>query len=286
MKLPKGRTSKGGFTLVELLVVITIVAVLLALLAPALDKAIYQAELAACAANQKGTTAGILIYAHDFKRFYPFRPGHSNRAGHQPRRIKSSLIYDPRLAFDDRIAIKRHVDLKLLVCPLTGKIDLGFEANDNLTGDIFAPYNLWFGLHYSASPAGPQKGMLRLGDRFTWSGSRYTPESVRFNVLTSDTDYIDEAGGLATATHPDDDRRMENIVRQNQLVTRSRETYSQWVHRPSFERPTIDQNYGFDDGAISRLDRVTWNDNRLVKVPSWANSQNLDTIYIQIPPAR
>lgn len=39
-----------AFTLIELLVVITIIVVLLALLVPALDKAIYQAQLSVCAA--------------------------------------------------------------------------------------------------------------------------------------------------------------------------------------------------------------------------------------------
>src|ERR1041385_7046662 len=44
-----------AFTLIELLVVVTIIVVLLALLTPALDRAIYRAELLRCGANQKGT---------------------------------------------------------------------------------------------------------------------------------------------------------------------------------------------------------------------------------------
>src|SRR5207253_2093486 len=51
---PRGRIvhiHRNGFTLIELLVVVTVIVALLAMLAPALDKAVYQAELAVCAAN-------------------------------------------------------------------------------------------------------------------------------------------------------------------------------------------------------------------------------------------
>ena len=40
--------AQSAFTLVELMVVITIIVLLLALMMPALDKAVYQAELASC----------------------------------------------------------------------------------------------------------------------------------------------------------------------------------------------------------------------------------------------
>src|SRR5688572_26873229 len=63
-----------AFTLIELLVVITIIVVLLSLLTPALDKAIYQAELAVCGANIKGAYGAITTYAMDNKRRYPHRP--------------------------------------------------------------------------------------------------------------------------------------------------------------------------------------------------------------------
>ena len=64
--------SKMGFTLVELLVVITIIVILLALLAPALDQAIYQAELAVCAARQDGLLTIFHAYAADEgRRKYP-----------------------------------------------------------------------------------------------------------------------------------------------------------------------------------------------------------------------
>src|ERR1051325_11645311 len=97
-----------AFTLIELLVVITIIVVLLALLAPAVDKAIYQAELAVCETNLHGIGAGGIIYTQDFKRRYPYRPGHSNGGGNQQARIKNT---DARLPYDDRPTIDKHIAL-------------------------------------------------------------------------------------------------------------------------------------------------------------------------------
>src|SRR5438132_646169 len=60
----------SAFTLIELLVVVTIIAVLLALLTPALDRAIYEAELAVCGANNHALGLGVIAYAMDSKRNY------------------------------------------------------------------------------------------------------------------------------------------------------------------------------------------------------------------------
>src|SRR5688500_3053707 len=64
-----------AFTLIELLVVITIIVVLLSMLTPALDRAIYQAELAVCAANQDAIAGAVVVYAAGHRRMYPYRVG-------------------------------------------------------------------------------------------------------------------------------------------------------------------------------------------------------------------
>ncbi len=60
--------TQDGFTLVELLVVISIIAVLLALLAPAMDKAINVSEKAVCGTRINQIGAGNFQYAMDHKR--------------------------------------------------------------------------------------------------------------------------------------------------------------------------------------------------------------------------
>ena len=63
------RASSGwrrhGFTLVELLVVVSIIALLIAILLPSLRKAREQAKLATCMANMTGFTKASLTYAAD-----------------------------------------------------------------------------------------------------------------------------------------------------------------------------------------------------------------------------
>lgn len=65
--LPGVRRCRGGFTLVELLVVIGIIAILVALLLPSLSKARKQANTVACAANLRQQGMLLKFYSNDWK---------------------------------------------------------------------------------------------------------------------------------------------------------------------------------------------------------------------------
>jgi prepilin-type N-terminal cleavage/methylation domain-containing protein len=251
----------GGFTLVELLVVVSIIVVLLALLMPAMGRAVYSAALVKCAASQKVIGSGVMQYAMEYRRSYPDRSGLSGRpANENPLEWLNAMnLARPNLQYDMRPQLQKLFDVnRTLQCPLTDPVELMKTEADVV---VEASYTMWWGWRYVVGGQ-MYAGMYRMGDGFEWGGSSY-------NILAGDIDLRYE-GSNAQASHPDrDPKTLYAAKAEQELVYQHRSTVSRWV-RAGSDRGKLDLNYLFDDGSARRYDNVTgWRilDGRMDRVP-------------------
>ena len=281
-------SNLSGFTIVELLVVITIIVVLLALLAPALDKAVYQAELAVCGAQLKAIATGGNTYAMANRRHYPDTGrGLGNNpqqawigtgdgsAAHDRRKVLRAALGDLNKVFND---------------PLTNA-DLDFERSTATY--TYSNYNLWFAWSYAG-----RQGMKRLGDRFTWierSDIDHTIATERSsNMLASDRDEI-ARDREAQSSHPDADgvlflmRRQDQISPwgNNETLGPAGNTITQaiWWSNNSPSRGETDSNFAAADGAVVRFNAIHWNeDERLARAPIYPDPASYYPKYFHYLP--
>jgi general secretion pathway protein G len=72
-----GRRAEKGFTLIEMMIVVAIIAILVAVLVPNFMRARAQAQTAACEANLKEIATALELYQTDHEA-YPDTPGATN----------------------------------------------------------------------------------------------------------------------------------------------------------------------------------------------------------------
>jgi len=116
-----------GFTLVELLVVIGIIALLISILLPALNAAKERANRVKCSSNLRQIGQGLLLYANDNKGIYPRTPANTGGSYTAFTQSAGSTATDPfgtpALGVNDVTAamflLVRNADInpEVFVCP-------------------------------------------------------------------------------------------------------------------------------------------------------------------------
>ncbi len=248
---PAGPAVSKAFSLVELLVVITIIAILLAMLTPALDQAVYQAELTVCGAKLKGIAAGLVEGAVERNRVYP-----SRTVLNAPLSING--VYAP----DERPVLRSYLNSSLnglMNCPLSQAVDVEAPIEE---ATVTVSYNLWYG--WSTGVA--EKRMQKIGDRWTW-------DDRQFGVIASDSEYYAAENVSIYGSHPDRENRMINYIVESET-----QATSIWG-KTGVDRGLLDLNHAFEDGGVQRYANVPSHEPAAGDGPSDERLQDVPLIW-------
>lgn len=136
-----------AFTLVELLVVISIIGMLMALLFPAVNAAIGRAKRAQCMNNQKEISLALTMYENQRERFPGFNEVVGGRIASWVVAIMPQLqrgdLYD---TWDDPSGAQVSGTIDLMICPTDAQTTLGgawcsYVVNSGHLDNSSAPYD-------------------------------------------------------------------------------------------------------------------------------------------------
>ncbi len=143
---------KNDFTLIELLVVIAIIAILAAMLLPALNKAREKARTTQCSSLFSNSGKCLALYSDDFKEYYPLNSVPTfkqtgSMAGYWPKE-KSTILYG---AFG-----KASYGTSKYICPSAAKPDTNIDPEYWSIGYSFTlGYNEYFTAYYAGETKKP-----------------------------------------------------------------------------------------------------------------------------------
>ena len=193
-----------GFTLIELLVVIAVIALLLAILMPALQKAKYQMRRIICMNNVKQQTTMFFTYANDHDDKFP---KHTSRTAYRLKDKVYARNENPWVSFNGYIS-----NSQIIVCPIlrrfsgwfadthhNGGGSNSFGGWDSEAHNICIPYN-WY-INYAPLGDQPSRATFHNGEkRWPMKLTECSSDSVfiSHNVEVNDWGLYDMShGGIA-----------------------------------------------------------------------------------------
>src|SRR4051812_8284753 len=131
------RKQKAAFTLLEMLLVVTIIAILAALLLPSLAKSKLAAKRAQCIGNLKQHGVAFHMFAHDHQGRFPMQVSTNDGGSLEFMRLATNFGGEIYFSFRHFQAMARELDTpKILVCPTDTRLpaeDFFSLKNDNIS---------------------------------------------------------------------------------------------------------------------------------------------------------
>lgn len=239
------------FTLIEPLVVVTIIAILASLLLPALNGVRYRTKLTLCMNNQRQIGLGVLSYTIDYDANYPRRTVSIQRGSTAPLTSEPWTLVNwtnDSPQNDDRPMFMETLnspDLEILQDPLLPE---PLDITGNLGYHI--GYEMWFGHAMQWNDSATQ--LYKTSDEPQFAG--YT-----FDVLAACHERQPGWTTFFNSAHPD--RKYLNAF----TYSDHREALNSWTGN-AYVRSTIDRNFLHQDGSVNTM-RLQYDDTKTVQAP-------------------